>query len=48
MVISMRYVAGNWVPFKYFSSSGSMPHGNNYGSLNTHAIDIVFINNFLD
>ena len=43
MAISMRHVAGDWVPFKYFAMSGSMPHGNNYGSLNMHAIDIVCI-----
>ena len=43
MAISMRHVAGNWVPFKDFALSGSMPHGNNYGSLNMHVIDIVCI-----
>ena len=43
MDISIRHVAGNGVPFKDFPSSGSMPHGNNYGSLNMHAIDIVCI-----
>ena len=43
MAISMRYVAVDWVPFKDFPSSGSMPHGNNYGSLNMHAINIVCI-----
>lgn len=43
MAISIRNVADNWVPFKDFPSSGSIPHGNNYGSLNMHAIDIVCI-----
>ena len=43
IAISMRYVACNLVPFTDFASSGSMPHGNNYGSLNMHAIDIVSI-----
>ena len=39
----MRYVAGDWVPFKDFPLSGSMPHENNYGSHNMNAIDIVCI-----
>ena len=43
MAISMRYVASKWVPFTYLSLSGRMHHGNNYGSLNMHAIDMVSI-----
>ena len=43
MVISMRHVAGDWVTFNDFALSGSMPHGNNYGSLNMHVIDMVCI-----
>ena len=42
-VISMRHVTGDWVTLNYFASPGNMPHGNNYGSLNMHAIDIVCI-----
>ena len=41
IVISMRHVTGNLVPFKDFASSGSMPHGNNYGLLKMHARDFV-------
>ena len=33
IVESMRHAADNWVTFKDFALSGSMPHGNNYGSL---------------
>ena len=43
MAISMRHVSGNWVTFKDFALSGSMPHENNYGSLNIHALDMVGI-----
>ena len=43
MVIFMRHIADNLVPFKDFASSGSMPHGNNHGSLNMLAIDMVCI-----
>ena len=43
MVISMRHVDINWVTFNNVALSGSMPHGNNYGSLNMYAIDIVCI-----
>ena len=43
MAISMRNVAGNRVPFKDLAFSGSMPHKNNYGCLNMHAIGIVCI-----
>ena len=41
MIISMRHVAGNWVTFNDFALSGSMPHGNHYGSLNMHARAMV-------
>ena len=41
MTISMRHVAGDWVTFNNFAMSGSMPHGNNYRSLNMHARDMV-------
>ena len=41
--ISMGHVASNWVIFNDFALSGSMPHGNNYGSLNIHARDMVCI-----
>ena len=43
MAISIRNVAGDWFPFKDFPSSDSMSHGNNYGCLTMHAIDIVCI-----
>ena len=43
MTISMRHVTGDWVTFNDFASPGNMPHGNNYGSLNMHTIDIVCI-----
>ena len=43
MTISMRHAAGDWVTLKDFAFSGSMPHGNNYGSHNMHDIDIVCI-----
>ena len=41
--ISMRHAAGNWVTFKDFALSGSMPHGNNYVSLKMHTRDMVYI-----
>lgn len=43
MALSMRHVAGDWVPFKTFYLSGSIPHENNNGSLNMHDIYIVFL-----
>ena len=43
MTISMRHVTGDWVTFKVFASPSNMPHGNNYGSLNTYAKDIFCI-----
>ena len=43
MTISMRHVTGDWVIFNDFALSGSMPHENNYGSLNMHARDMVSI-----
>ena len=36
MAISTRHVACDWVTFKDFTLSGSMPHENNDGSLNMH------------
>ena len=43
MTIFMRHVAGDWVKFNDFAPPGKMPHGNNYGSLDMHARDIVSI-----
>ena len=43
VAVFMVHVAGDWVPFIDFAPSGSMYHGNIYGPLNLHAIDIVCI-----
>ena len=43
MTISMRHAAGDWVTFKDFALSGSMPRGNNYDSLNMHARGMICI-----
>ena len=43
MTISMRHVARDWVTYNDFALSSSMPPGNNYGSLNMHARDMVGI-----
>ena len=43
IVVSIKHVAGDWVAFNNFASPGNMPHGNNYGSLNMHARDMVYI-----
>ena len=43
MTISMRRAVGDWVTLKDSALSGSMPHGNNYGSFNMHAMDMVCI-----
>ena len=43
MNIFMRPVTGDWVTFNNFAFSGSMPQGNNYGSLNMNARDMVCI-----
>ena len=43
VAVSMVHVYGILVPFIDFAPSGSMHHGNNYGPLNMHAIDMVCI-----
>ena len=43
MTISIRHVAGNWVTFNGFALPENLPHGNNYGFLNMHARDVVYI-----
>ena len=43
VAVFMVHVASDWVPFIDFAPSGSMHHGNNYGPLNMHAIDMVCI-----
>ena len=43
MTISMGHVAGDWVTFNDFALPDNMPHGNDYGSLNMHARDMVCI-----
>ena len=43
MTIFMRHAAGDWVTLKDFALSGSMPHRNNYGSLNMHTRDMACI-----
>ena len=43
MVISIRYVNGDWATLNDFASSGNMPHRNNYESLNMHTSDMVCI-----
>ena len=43
MTISMGHVASDWVTFNDFASTGNMHHGNNYGSLNMNARDMVCI-----
>ena len=47
VAVFMVYVAGNWVTFNDFALSGSMPHGNTYGSLNMYARDMVYISIYL-
>ena len=48
MNIFMRPVTGDWVTFNDFASPGNMPHGNNYGSINMYARDMVCISRDLN
>ena len=43
VAVIMVHIVDKWVPFIDFAPSGSMHHGNNYGPLNMHAIDMVCI-----
>ena len=43
VAVFMVHVASDLVPLIDFAPSGSMHHGNNYGPLNMHAIDMVCI-----
>ena len=43
MAIIIMHVTCNWVIFRDFASSDSMPHGNNTSSLNMHATALVYI-----